>query len=68
MSILQLDLDRDVNHFNRVFLTGKSHVEYRKGLNLLFTRKALRCAYESYFHAHAIADYPVASTAASRTR
>lgn len=25
----------------RVFLTGKEHVEYRRGLNLLFTRKAL---------------------------
>jgi cytochrome P450 len=27
---------------NWVFLTGKSHVEYRKVLNTLFTRKALR--------------------------
>ncbi|KAI0069982.1 cytochrome P450 [Panus rudis PR-1116 ss-1] len=26
---------------NWVFLTGKAHVEYRKGLNSLFTRKAL---------------------------
>ncbi|KAF8640332.1 hypothetical protein AX17_000004 [Amanita inopinata Kibby_2008] len=26
---------------NWVFLTGKSHVEYRRGLNSLFTRKAL---------------------------
>ncbi|KAH8086600.1 C-22 sterol desaturase [Cristinia sonorae] len=26
---------------NWVFLTGKTHVEYRKGLNSLFTRKAL---------------------------
>ncbi|PFH54738.1 hypothetical protein AMATHDRAFT_72496 [Amanita thiersii Skay4041] len=26
---------------NWVFLTGKSHIDYRKGLNLLFTRKAL---------------------------
>ncbi|KAF5323338.1 hypothetical protein D9611_003464 [Ephemerocybe angulata] len=26
---------------NWVFLTGKSHVEYRRGLNLLFTRRAL---------------------------
>ena len=26
---------------DRVFLTGKEHVEYRRGLNLLFTRKAL---------------------------
>lgn len=26
---------------NWVFLTGKEHVEYRRGLNLLFTRKAL---------------------------
>ncbi|KAF8973679.1 cytochrome P450 sterol C22-desaturase [Flammula alnicola] len=26
---------------NWVFLTGKSHVEYRRGLNTLFTRKAL---------------------------
>ena len=25
----------------RVFLTGKEHVEYRRGLNALFTRKAL---------------------------
>lgn len=25
----------------RVFLTGKEHVEYRRGLNSLFTRKAL---------------------------
>lgn len=25
----------------RVFLTGKEHVEYRRGLNGLFTRKAL---------------------------
>lgn len=25
----------------RVFLTGKGHVEYRRGLNTLFTRKAL---------------------------
>ena len=25
----------------RVFLTGKDHVEYRRGLNALFTRKAL---------------------------
>ncbi|KAG1758010.1 cytochrome P450 [Suillus lakei] len=29
---------------NWVFLTGKSHVEYRKVLNTLFTRKALRTA------------------------
>jgi C-22 sterol desaturase len=27
--------------FFRVFLTGKSHVEYRRVLNTLFTRKAL---------------------------
>jgi cytochrome P450 len=26
----------------RVFLTGKVHVEYRRVLNTLFTRKALR--------------------------
>lgn len=26
---------------HRVFLTGKEHVEYRRGLNALFTRKAL---------------------------
>ncbi|TEB39082.1 C-22 sterol desaturase [Coprinellus micaceus] len=26
---------------NWVFLTGKTHVEYRRGLNLLFTRRAL---------------------------
>jgi sterol 22-desaturase len=25
----------------RVFLTGKEHVDYRRGLNTLFTRKAL---------------------------
>ncbi|KAI0063178.1 cytochrome P450 sterol C22-desaturase [Artomyces pyxidatus] len=31
---------------NWVFLTGKTHVEYRRGLNLLFTRKALG----SYFN------------------
>ena len=30
--------------FPRVFLTGKSHVEYRRVLNTLFTRKALRYA------------------------
>lgn len=30
--------------FHRVFLTGKSHVEYRRVLNTLFTRKALRYA------------------------
>lgn len=28
---------------NWVFLDGKEHVEYRKGLNNLFTRKALSC-------------------------
>lgn len=27
--------------FGRVFMNGKTHVEYRRGLNLLFTRKAL---------------------------
>jgi len=26
---------------NWVFMEGKEHVEYRKGLNVLFTRKAL---------------------------
>jgi C-22 sterol desaturase len=26
---------------NWVFLSGKAHVDYRKGLNVLFTRKAL---------------------------
>jgi C-22 sterol desaturase len=26
---------------NWVFLNGKAHVDYRKGLNVLFTRKAL---------------------------
>jgi C-22 sterol desaturase len=26
---------------NWVFLSGKEHVDYRKGLNVLFTRKAL---------------------------
>lgn len=25
----------------RVFLAGKAHVDYRRGLNALFTRKAL---------------------------
>ena len=28
---------------NWVFLDGKEHVEYRRGLNSLFTRKALGC-------------------------
>lgn len=27
---------------SRVFLSGKVHVEYRRILNMLFTRKALR--------------------------
>lgn len=26
---------------NWVFLNGKAHVDYRKGLNVLFTRRAL---------------------------
>ena len=30
------------NILDRVFLTGKVHVEYRRVLNTLFTRKALR--------------------------
>ncbi|BFZ61456.1 RNA polymerase C-22 sterol desaturase [Saitoella coloradoensis] len=30
-----------LKHTNWVFLDGKAHVEYRKGLNNLFTRKAL---------------------------
>ena len=30
---------------NWVFLTGKEHVEYRRGLNQLFTRKALGCVF-----------------------
>jgi hypothetical protein len=29
------------NVLGRVFLTGRAHVEFRKGLNLLFTHKAL---------------------------
>lgn len=28
---------------HRVFLNGKIHNEYRKGLNCLFTRQALGC-------------------------
>jgi C-22 sterol desaturase len=31
-----------MQHSRRVFLNGKRHVDYRKGLNTLFTRKALR--------------------------
>ena len=31
----------DSDSFCRVFLNGKTHVDYRRGLNLLFTRKAL---------------------------
>jgi len=27
--------------FERVFLSGKEHIDYRRGLNTLFTRKAL---------------------------
>jgi C-22 sterol desaturase len=30
---------------NWVFLGGKDHVDYRKGLNVLFTRKALGYVY-----------------------
>jgi sterol 22-desaturase len=32
-----------LKHTNWVFLDGKAHVDYRKGLNNLFTRKALGC-------------------------
>ena len=30
-----------LKHTNWVFLDGKAHVDYRKGLNVLFTRKAV---------------------------
>ena len=39
--LCRLVLLRLTNHLLRVFLTGKQHVEYRRGLNILFTRKAL---------------------------
>ncbi|QUC16702.1 uncharacterized protein UV8b_00943 [Ustilaginoidea virens] len=32
-----------LGHDNWVFLDGKAHVDFRKGLNGLFTRKALEC-------------------------
>lgn len=32
-----------LGHDNWVFLDGKAHVDYRKGLNGLFTRQALEC-------------------------
>lgn len=42
---------------NWVFLDGRAHVDFRKGLNVLFTRKALECylpgqeeVYNRYFH------------------
>ncbi|KAG5957513.1 hypothetical protein E4U58_005924 [Claviceps cyperi] len=45
-----------LGHDNWVFLDGKAHVEFRKGLNGLFTRKALECylpgqeeVYKKYF-------------------
>lgn len=42
--VLLLTVDRyNAQDHRRVFLTGKEHVEYRRGLNTLFTRKALGC-------------------------
>lgn len=45
-----------LGHDNWVFLDGKAHVDFRKGLNGLFTRKALECylpgqeeVYKRYF-------------------
>jgi sterol 22-desaturase len=45
-----------LGHDNWVFLDGKPHVDFRKGLNGLFTRKALQCylpgqeaVYNKYF-------------------
>lgn len=45
-----------LGHDNWVFLDGKAHVDFRKGLNGLFTRKALECylpgqeeVYNKYF-------------------
>lgn len=45
-----------LGHDNWVFLDGKAHVDFRKGLNGLFTRKALECylpgqeeIYKKYF-------------------
>lgn len=45
-----------LGHDNWVFLDGKAHVDFRKGLNGLFTRKALECylpgqeeVYKTYF-------------------
>lgn len=45
-----------LGHDNWVFLDGKAHLDYRKGLNGLFTRKALQSylpgqeeVYKSYF-------------------
>lgn len=45
-----------LGHDNWVFLDGKPHVDFRKGLNNLFTRKALECylpgqeaVYRDYF-------------------
>lgn len=45
-----------LGHDNWVFLDGKAHVDFRKGLNNLFTRKALECylpgqeeVYNTYF-------------------
>ncbi|KAH6899041.1 cytochrome P450 [Thelonectria olida] len=45
-----------LGHDNWVFLDGKPHVDFRKGLNNLFTRKALECylpgqeeVYNTYF-------------------
>ena len=42
-----LYVNESVTLFLRVFLTGKSHVEYRRVLNTLFTRKALRYAFST---------------------
>lgn len=41
---------------NWVFLTGKAHVEYRKVLNTLFTRDALRCVYK--YTSNVCAEFP----------
>lgn len=38
-----------LNSHIRVFLTGKDHVDYRKVLNLLFTRKALGYVTKIFF-------------------
>lgn len=44
-SVRTLQIDRDADNlrfaFHRVFLHGKVHADYRKALNVLFTKKAL---------------------------